>query len=402
MNLPNLKSKKFLFSIVFGLMMVCLVVVIAVGVFLYNNYKRISVHSNVAAKSSPTPTLDPEDAKHFHLNQPYSLLLLGYGGGTHEGGRLTDSMMVAYVEPKSQLITLISIPRDLWVSLEAKEGSPINSKINAAYAIGSDDKKYPDKPTQFQGAAGGGEMAKTAVQQATGLTISNFVAVDFSGFKKSIDVLGGVDVKVETTFDDNQYPVEGKETDTCGKSDVDMQSIATLSAAQKEQQAPQLFPCRYEVLHFDRGLAHMDGETALKYVRSRHSLQDGSDFGRAARQRNLLVAVKNRVLTLNFVPKIIPFISSLSYDLQTDLTLSDMSNFLQFTSELSKYRVTNLALTTGNVLVETRSPDRQDILLPKDGQNIPQWIQDNLKVLREASAAATPSPTASSAGKLGK
>src|SRR5260221_1012928 len=155
-----------------------------------------------------------------------------------------------------------------------------------------------------------------------------------------------------------------------------------MSASKVEKQAVQLFPCRYEVLHFDKGTTHMDGETALKYVRSRHSLQDGNDFGRSTRQRNLITAVKNRVLSLDFFPKIIPFISYLTYDLQTDLALDDMRIFLTFKDELAGYKVTNLALTTQNIFIETHSADHQAVLMPKDGQDncesVHQWLQQSL------------------------
>ncbi len=370
--------------------------------FVYATYSRITVHSLVPRNTTaPSPTLDPEDLKHFHQNQPYGIALLGYGGGTHQGGKLTDSIMLIYVVPKDKLITLISLPRDLWVPLEVSEGQPSYWKMNAAYAIGSDDRKYTHKPAQFSGEAGGGEMAKEAIKKVTGLPVQNFVALDFSGFKKSIDVLGGVDVKVEKTFDDDQYPIDGKEEDTCEKSPEELQAVtATMSAGQIDKFANQIFPCRYELLHFDKGVSHMDGETALKYVRSRHSLQDGNDFGRAARQRNLLIAVKSRVLSLNFFPKIIPFISSLSYDLQTDLSLKDMETFLQFKDELASYKITNIALTTQNILIETRSSDRQDVLMPKGGQDnwesVHQWIQENiteLKVDKVASGSAQAVPS---------
>jgi polyisoprenyl-teichoic acid--peptidoglycan teichoic acid transferase len=369
---------------------------------LYTGYRRISVRSSATPVASLPPAVDPEDLKHFHQNQPYALALLGYGGGGHQGGRLTDSIMVIYVQPKQQLITLISLPRDIWVPLETKEGSKNFYKINAAYAIGSDDRSYAQKPEKFKGEAGGGEMAKDAIKTVTGIPIQNFVALDFSGFIKSIDVLGGVDVKVEKTFDDNQYPIEGKEDDPCGKSPEELQvAIATMSAGQVEKNAVQIFPCRYEQLHFDKGITHMNGETALKYVRSRHSLQDGNDFGRAARQRNLLIAVKNRVLSLDFFPKIIPFISSLSYNLQTDLTLEDLQTFLRFKDELSGYKITNLALTTQNILLETRSADRQDVLMPRGGQedwqSIHTWIQENIASsaaqLNEKNSSPSAQPT---------
>jgi len=391
--------------ILIGIGFVAVVILILVSTFLYSSYRRVTVHSSAKPIAATGPTVDPEDAKHFHQNQPYALLLMGYGGGTHEGGKLTDSMIIAYVEPKDQLVTLISLPRDLWVPLQLKADQQTHYKINAAYAIGSDDKKYSQKPPQFSGEAGGGEMAKDAVSKVLGIPIQNFVTLDFSGFKKSIDVLGGVDVKVEKTFDDTQYPIDGSEDDPCGKSPEDIQAItATMSANQVEQHASELFPCRYEVLHFDKGTTHMDGETALKFVRSRHSLQDGTDFGRSTRQRNLLLAVKSKVLSVNFFPKIIPFVSSLTYDLQTDLSLEDMQTFLQYKNELLGYRITNLALTTDNVLIETRSADHQDVLMPKAGQDnwdgIHQWLQQSLADLKAAKPATAAAQLATTSARL--
>jgi anionic cell wall polymer biosynthesis LytR-Cps2A-Psr (LCP) family protein len=374
--------------VIIGLLLMSLLV--ATTVFLYGSYKRVTV------KSSAVPIAQPQtiEEDHFHNNQPYGLVLLGYGGGTHEGGRLTDSIMVVQIIPKEEKIVLLSLPRDLWVPLAANGEEKSFWKINAAYAIGSDDRKYPHKPEKYKGEAGGGEMAKDAVALVTGLPIHHFVSLNFFGFKKTIDVLGGVNVKVEKTFDDPQYPLEGKEDDTCGKSPEEMQALlATVSAELAEKE----FPCRYELLHFDKGVTKMNGETALKFARSRHSAQDGNDFGRAARQRNVLLAVKDRVLALDFFPKIIPFISSLAGNLQTDLTLADMETFLKYKNELLKYSVVTLTLTDKNVFKIGKSADGQSIVMPREGIDqwdaVHQWIEESIK-------NASPSATASSSSKI--
>src|SRR5690606_22235607 len=141
-------------------------------------------------------------------------------------------------------------------------------KLNAAYQIGSSDKNYSRKLPQFTGAAGGGELAKYAVSKILGQPVQHFVALSFAGFTKSIDVLGGVQVRVNNTFDDYWYPIEGEEDNSCGRSEED---IAALTATLSGNLLEQSFPCRYEHLHFDAGVTPMDGETALKFVRSRHS-----------------------------------------------------------------------------------------------------------------------------------
>lgn len=304
---------------------------------------------------------------HFNKKIPFNVLLLGYGGGNHDGTYLTDSMMVAHVDPGTKVVTLISIPRDIWVKVPTKGNEGGYWKINAAYALGLDNKRYPQKAPEFQGVGGGGNLAKYAVEQVTGLPIDRYVALDFNGFKKTIDFLGGVDVKVEKVFDDFEYPISGKETDLCGKTTEelpDLEKIATVSAS-------QAFPCRYEHIHFDAGIIHMDGDTALKFVRSRHSLQDGNDFGRSTRQRNVILAVKQKVMSLGFIPKIPGFVSTLRGSLSTDIGALDIKDLLPQAPSADSYEIKSLALTTDNFLKVSFSADGQYILVSKDG--IDDW-----------------------------
>lgn len=306
---------------------------------------------------------------------PFNILLLGYGGGNHDGAYLTDSIMLVHIDPKSQKIFLISIPRDIWTKIPSNGSSGSYWKINTAYTIGMDDTDYPNKSPQFKGPDGGGKLAEYVVSQITGLTTNYFVGMDFSGFVKTIDALGGVDIDVETMFDDYEYPITGKENDLCGHPAAD---LPKLEAEATQSAIETVFPCRYEHLHFNAGLQHMDGAIALKYVRSRHSLQDGTDFGRAKRQRNLLVAVKQKVLSAGFIPNIIPFTSSLGDDVKTDLTLEDVKSLVQNSNTLSKYQISTLALTDQNFLIDTYSSDGQAILQPKDGldnwTNTHNWL----------------------------
>jgi polyisoprenyl-teichoic acid--peptidoglycan teichoic acid transferase len=317
---------------------------------------------------SANQTISPLAGNYTSVNpdplRPFSVLLLGYGGGKHDGGLLTDTIIDAYIEPRSHKVTLITIPRDLWVSIPEKENKIKNYKINAAYAIGSDDKNYPNKPAQYTGTNGGGEMAKKVVSDVTGLPSDYYVALSFAGFTKSIDILGGVDIKVARNFEDQFYPIDGKESDSCGASTDDQKTReATLSGDLLDQS----YGCRYEDLKFTAGISHMDGVTALKYVRSRHSNQDGNDFNRSARQRELLVAVRDRMLSIGFIPKAISFFKTLTYDMQTDLNLNTLQQYLPYISEISKYSLSSIALTADpdNVLVASTSADRQFILAPK-------------------------------------
>lgn len=344
------------------------------GIIYWFSPKTAFPGANGANPGSSTPLVATPLQKFFQNNEPLNILLLGYGGGNHDGAYLTDSMMLARIVPAKKIIYLISIPRDLWVKIPTAGMVVEPMKINAAYAIGVDDSDYPNKLANYTGDNGGGNLAKMVVSQVTGLPISNYLALDFSGFVKSIDVLGGVDINVEIAFDDPEYPIDGKETDTCGLSDNDIKARAATMAAQ----LPKAFSCRYKNLHFAKGLQHMTGEQALDYVRSRHSLQDGTDFGRAKRQRNLIAAVKSKLLQVNSLPKFLPFLASIKNNYATDFSAGDIAAFIPKAAILGQYQIQSLALTDENFLNLTWSPDGQSILAPKAGvdnfSEIQQWL----------------------------
>jgi LCP family protein required for cell wall assembly len=360
-------------------------------VLVYFNYNRMVVKVNkskevVNVTPTATPTPDPL--------APYSILLMGYGGGTHEGGKLTDSIMLAQIRPREEIVRLISIPRDLWVQIPISETENVSRKINEAYVIGLDDKQFPNKKAEFTGNAGGGELSKYVIEQVTGIKPDYFATIDFDGFTKIIDSLGGVDVKVARTFDDPYYPIEEKTNDTCGKTDEEIKAIeATMSGDKLDQQ----FNCRYENLHFDKGIQHMDGTTALKYARSRHSNMDGGDFNRAERQKLVVTAIRDKIMSIGFIPKIIPTIQTLTRHITTDIDFSKMSELVTKIPEVSKYKIISIALTDQNVLKNAKASTGQFILSPKLGETdfseIKTFIEDN------GILTVTPTATVSSAIK---
>lgn len=331
--------------------------------FLFFKYQQVVVNVNhdqlvTAVTPTATPTLDP--------NRPFSVLLMGYGGGTHEGGTLTDSIIVAQIIPKEKKIKLISIPRDLWVPIPVAVGETKMTKINEAYSIGLSDKNYPNKEVQFTGKAGGGQMAKSVLSPVVGFTIDNFAVINFNGFLKTIDTLGGIKVNVSKTFDDYYYPIEEKTKDSCGKS---LEEITALSATMSGEKLDQQFACRYEQLHFDKGFQTMDSATALKFVRSRHSKEDGGDFNRSARQKLVIESVKNKIISVNFIPKIIPFINSLAGNLTTDINLNKMNEFLSKVDEYKNYEIESFPITDQDLLINSKSSSGQYILIPALGEN---------------------------------
>ncbi len=208
-------------------------------------------------KISPLKTLLSWDSIRKVDNRT-NILILGIAGGTHEGSTLSDSIEVANYDFAKNRLTTLGIPRDIW-------SSTLNDRINSAYAYGEAKQK-----------GGGIKLAKAEVASVIGIPIQYSVVIDFQGFENLINYLDGIDVDIERSFTDKKYPIGGKEEDTCG--------------GDKE------FLCRYETISFNKGMAHMDGKNALKFVRSRNAIgEEGSDFARSRRQQKVLFAVKDKV-----------------------------------------------------------------------------------------------------------
>lgn len=343
----------------------------------------------------------------------YNILLLGYGGEGHDGPYLTDSIMVAQVDLKKNKVALVSLPRDLWVKLPTKTKELFHSKINSIYQMGMYEwKNFPAVDVKKEGSP---ELMKAAIKTVTGLPIDIVFTVDFKGFEKAVDALGGIDVNVQKTFDDYEYPIEGKDKDLCERDEEFAQIEKYLKPRYDEEEMKRLFeekpelkkffdditdnpkdafPCRYEHLHFDAGVTRMDGATALKYVRSRHSLQDGTDFGRAARQQQFVQAVKNKLLSVNMVTKVFPLMDELQNHITIDVSPSDMKKFVAEAKDISAYTLTNIRLSTDDYLKESYSEYGGYILIPRIGED--NWKEIHTVISNSIlgiTPTVTPAPT---------
>ena len=318
------------------------------------------------------PSLNQQDQIPSLPKTSYNFLLLGYGGAGHDGGTLSDAIVIVNVNPDKKKVTLISIPRDLWVEIPVRSDIKEKYKINHAYAIGLDDTRYPLKEPQYKGEGGGATMAKKVVGEVFGMVPDYYISVDFGGFKNIIDILGGVEVDVPVAFDDSFYPIKGKENDTCGKSAGE---IARLHSLYSDTQLHHQFECRYENIHYDKGMKHMDGETALKFVRSRASLQHGGDFARSQRQQALLLAVKEKLFSMNAVKKIDELFNEFAKMIETDLDIKTIKGLVKVLGEMEEYKVSFIGLNEDNALVSTKSLDGQFILIPKEGEVIWGGVQ---------------------------
>jgi LCP family protein required for cell wall assembly len=297
-------------------------------------------------------------------------LLLGKGGGRHEGPDLTDTIIFTNINPKKNEVVMISIPRDLWIP-------EIGGKINKAYAVGQQNDN--------QGIL----LAKAVVGKVTGQNIDYAVAIDFSGFVTLIDYLGGIDVEVERTLDDYAYPIEGKEEDSCDKTDEEIAdlSLQIATASAKEWEA---FPCRYKHLHVDSGKQHMNGQLALEFSRSRHGINgEGTDFARSQRQQKVIAAVRDKALSIGTILnpiKIIGIFNILRDNINTNILLSEFDDFINLADQMKNATIKSYVIDFGDEAtdryglltepVPSKDKNFQSILIPRIGDGNFSEIHD--------------------------
>ena len=297
-------------------------------------------------KTAEEEKIDPsvkvnENEKASDLITPVSkdmvnILFLGKGGAGHEGGGLTDSITLASFNYAKKEINLIAIPRDLWYN---------GRKINSVFATSA-------------------ETLKNDVGQITGLKTDYYLAVDFANLVSGIDLLGGIDVDNPKTWTDNFYPVKGKEQDLCGFSP---EKNAEVNQKYTGFQLEKQFTCRYEQLHFEKGTVHLDGTTALKYLRSRHSAEYGSDFARGEKAQAVLIAIGRKLIAQNLTDSKNPAFKKLVASVTSNLTLAKVPEIIKILVEASQYKIIHTNLSDQNVLVGGTGPGGAYILVPKAG-----------------------------------
>lgn len=181
---------------------------------------------------------------------PQTILVLGTDAlaNRDEVSKLTDTILLVTVDPKQGKISTISFPRDLWIASQS-------SKVNGIYQRGM--------PTMQQ-----------VMHGISGRSIDNTVVIDIKTVGTMIDALGGLDVQIERSFVDYRFP----------RADVDVRV---------ERDPAKL----YETVAFTKGLEHMSGDRAIRFIRSRHSpdVIEGSDDARVRRQQLVIAALIAKV-----------------------------------------------------------------------------------------------------------
>lgn len=221
----------------------------------------------------------------------------------------TDNIIVVTADLRSGRVGMISLPRDLFVPIP---GFSRSGKINTAYVVG-ESNNYP---------GGGGSLAKKTVSELLGYPIDYYIKIDFDGFVRIVDLIGGIDIEVPKTIHDEEYPT------------IDY---------------------GYTTFHIDAGFHHLDGETALKYVRTRHA---DDDFERARRQQAVLLAIKDRVLAQKLLAtlKIFDIMDVLSNSVEHDIPPAELLDLVALASRTEISQIDQLVLDNQYGRIDADSP----------------------------------------------
>lgn len=329
---PTRKSKRVL-KIVAGIIVAITVIVgglillrttsLADKIFVGNSQSLYSRITDLLSIGSGSKLIGEQEGQ-------INVLLLGIGGPGHDGPYLTDTIMLAQLRPGDQKATLISIPRDYLVNTKEFGQSKINAVFANAYSKNKDWNEA-------------GQATIGVVEKMSGLKIPYFAVIDFDGFEKTIDLLGGIEVQIDNTFTDYTFP---------------------------NNSGGYIPP-----VTFTEGIELMNGERALIFARSRHAAgPEGSDFARGLRQQKIIQAAKKKLVALNIVAdakKINELFSIVGEHFHTNLTPGEMIRLYTLTKDYGSENVVSISLdpTTGLICSKILEDSGAFVLTPCEGKN---------------------------------
>ena len=254
------------------------------------------------------------------IDAPESVTFLLLGSDTRGGTSFrTDTIVIAAIRPHDGQVSLISLPRDLWVNIPTVG----MQRINTAYQFG-----------EYGGYAGGGPgLLKDTILYNFGLQIDHTAMVDFNGFRQIVGTIGGIDVPISCPYTDWRLIDPGY--------DPENENNWTLYTA-------------------GPGLIHMDGDYALWYARSR---KKSNDFDRGRRQQEVLRAIYAQALNTNLAPQIPQLYSDLSSALTTDLGLGDILTLSPLALHLTNADIRSYYIS-GELVSGWITPGGADVLVP--------------------------------------
>jgi LCP family protein required for cell wall assembly len=219
-------------------------------------------------------------------------------------------MMLLMIDPISKQASILSIPRDLYVDIP---GHGLQ-RVNTAYFFGS------------------GPLALESVQYNLGIRVNYYAMIEFNVFVRLIDEIGGIDINVPQAIYDPDYPT---------------------------------YDYGYEVFSIETGLHHLDGETALKYARTRSTA--GSDYDRAGRQQDVIFAIREKVLSAELLPALIGKAPALYTELQdniaTDMSLDQMLRLAVLAKDIPRENI-RTGIIDANYVISYQTPEGALVEIP--------------------------------------
>ena len=256
-----------------------------------------------------------------------NILILGIGGPGHEGPDLTDTIMIASIDPTNNQASLLSLPRDLWVKIPG-DGS---QKLNATYAYGKDYSKSKNLIDQERD---GLDLLNKTLAPIIGIPIHYHAIIDFTAFQQAVDAVGGVTFYVPDSLYDPTIAWENN----------------------------------YNPVIAQKGSQTFNGARALLYAKSRET---STDFARSERQRQLMVALKDKILsvgTFSNPVKITQLMSSFGNNIYSDFSLNDVKRLYEIISKIPSLNISSLDLVTPpHDLLTTGNLNGLSIVEPKAG-----------------------------------
>jgi polyisoprenyl-teichoic acid--peptidoglycan teichoic acid transferase len=260
----------------------------------------------------------------------FTVLLMGLDRRPGETGLAyrTDTMLLVSIDPIASTIGLLSIPRDLYVEVP---GYSALQRVNSPMVLG-----------EIQRPGYGPTLAMQTVQWNLGMRVHDYLAVDFNAFVTLVDAIGGVDIDVPYNISDPQYP--------------------------------NMY-YGYDPFYLRAGLQHLDGNTALKYARTRHG---DSDFQRAQRQQQVLYAIRDRVLNLGMLPQMIvqapTMWNGMRDNVYTGLTLDQLIQLAWYLKDIPQANI-HTGVVDGKYTLPWMTPEGASVLVPDRARIGPLMVE---------------------------
>ena len=315
------RNRYVLFSVPAAVLALSAIFLVPLMLQSWKAYGKILVNASprprVVVNDQGTPVLDPNNPAllpNWDKKERVNIVLLGADTSPDRRQQgeipLSDTIIIVTIDPASKQVGLLSIPRDTLVTIPGVG----KDKINAAYFSG-----------ELSNVTGPG-LVEATIEYNFGIPIHYFAEVDFDGFKEIIDTIGGITLDVPAPIKDDEYPGEAN---------------------------------NYTRIYFHTGLQHMNGETALHYVRTRH---DDNDFARGERQQQLLRALREQAVDLNLITKAPELMAALGDTVRTDLQPVDILKLAKLGTEINEGNIHSYSIQSA--LTEQWNPGQPYYLVP--------------------------------------